>query len=285
MKTWNEEMLLPGERIDDLQRNGYGIIQKSGGFCFGMDAVLLSGFARVRRGEQVLDLGTGTGIIPLLLCAKTPGKKFYGLEVQPEVAEMAERSVCLNGLCGRVEILSGNLREILLPGEEVSFPPASEFKNTAAGGARKTAFGDGSAAEGNVVLKKGSFDVVTSNPPYMKAAHGLKNPGEAKAISRHELLCTLEEVCAAAGKLLRDGGRFYMVHRPQRLLEITEALLSCRLEPKRMKFVHPYADREANMVLIEAVKGAGRQCRIEKPLIVYRAPGVYMDEIYELYGY
>lgn len=305
--TGREVKLNPDERIDDLERNGYGIIQKKDGFCFGMDAVLLSGFAEVRKGEEAVDLGTGTGIIPILLSAKTVGKHFYGVEVQEAVAEMAARSVRLNGLEEKIDILRGDLCRILEKGSNVQFPRAE-----AAGGegawqgqsekalqTKKEAIRKGQTAElrqqdraaapgdrtDSVLLTAGQFSVVTSNPPYMKAAHGLKNPGEMKAISRHELLCTLEDVCAAAGKLLKSGGRFYLVHRPQRISEIFDALKKNRLEPKRMKFVHPFLEKEANMVLIEAVKDAKTQCRIEKPVIVYQAPGKYTDEIYEIYGY
>ena len=178
----------------------------------------------------------------------------------------ADRSVRLNGLSGEIRILQGNLRQILEEGGRISFPRAGA---------------PGSFEE----LSAGGIDVVTSNPPYMKGEHGLQNPQEMKAISRHEILCTLPEVCAAAAKLLRTGGRFYMVHRPLRLSEIMEALRQNRLEPKRMKFVHPFIDREANMVLIEAVKDAKSQCRVEKPVIVYREPGKYTEEIYETYGY
>lgn len=237
------------ERIDDLQRNGYRIIQKKNGFCFGMDAVLLSGFARVKAGETAVDLGTGTGIIPILLEAKTEGRHFTGLEIQEEFAKMAARSVRLNGLEDRVEIVQGDIRE------------ASRL------------FG------------KASFDVVTSNPPYMNDSHGLKNPDLPKAIARHEVLCTLEDVVREAAFLLKPGGRFYMVHRPHRLAEIISALKEHRLEPKRMKLVHPFVDKEANMVLIEAVRGGRSMMKVEAPVIVYREPGVYTDEIYTIYGY
>lgn len=237
------------ERIDDLQRNGYRIIQKKKGFCFGMDAVLLSGFARVREGELAADLGTGTGIIPILLSAKTEGKHFTGLEIQEEMAKMASRSVALNGIGDRVEIVQGDIRE------------ASQL------------FG------------KASFDVVTSNPPYMNDAHGLKNPDLPKAIARHEVLCTLDDVVREASLLLKPGGRFYMVHRPHRLVEIIEALKSYKLEPKRMKLVHPFVDKDANMVLIESFRGGRSMMKVEAPVIVYQEPGVYTDEIYEIYGY
>ncbi|MEW4411776.1 tRNA1(Val) (adenine(37)-N6)-methyltransferase [Clostridium sp. AN503] len=243
------EMFGADERIDDLQRNGYRIIQKKNGFCFGMDAVLLSGFARVKAGETAVDLGTGTGIIPILLEAKTEGRHFTGLEIQEEFAKMAVRSVRLNGLEDRVEIVQGDIRE------------ASRL------------FG------------KASFDVVTSNPPYMNDSHGLKNPDLPKAIARHEVLCTLEDVVREAALLLKPGGRFYMVHRPHRLAEIISALREYRLEPKRMKLVHPFVDKEANMVLIEAVRGGRSMMKVEAPVIVYREPGVYTDEIYTIYGY
>lgn len=237
------------ERIDDLQRNGYRIIQKKKGFCFGMDAVLLSGFAQVKEGEVAVDLGTGTGIIPILLEAKTKGKHFTGLEIQEEVAEMAGRSVRLNQLENRVDIVRGDIKE------------ASRL------------FG------------KASFDVVTSNPPYMNDNHGLKNPELPKAIARHEVFCTLDDVCREVSLLLKSGGRFYMVHRPHRLAEIITALKTYKLEPKRMKLVHPFVDKEANMVLIEAVRGGRSMMKVEAPIIVYREPGVYTQEIYDVYGY
>ena len=214
------------ERIDDLQRNGYHLIQKKNGFCFGMDAVLLSGFAQVKRGERAIDLGTGTGIIPILLKAKTEGEHFIGLEIQEEVADMAAR-----------------------------------------------------------IFGKASFDVVTSNPPYMTDSHGLKNPELPKAIARHEVLCTLEDVVREAALLLKTGGRFYMVHRPRRLAEIIAVLKAYKLEPKRMKLVHPFVDKEANMVLIEAVRGGGSMKKVEAPVIVFQAPGVYSEEIRTTYGY
>lgn len=246
----------PGERIDDLERNGLKLIQNKELFCFGMDAVLLSGFANVKKNETAVDLGTGTGIIPILLSAKTEGRHFTGVEIQPAVADMAQRSVELNGLSERIDIVPGDIREIA------------------------TAKPDGAFSG-----RYGTFDVVTSNPPYMKSAHGLTNPEDTKAVSRHEVLCTLSDVCTAAARLLRSGGRFYMVHRPLRLPEIVTELKKNHLEPKRMKFVHPFIDKEANMVLIEAVKGAGEECRIEKPVIVYEAPGKYTEEIYTIYGY
>ncbi|ADL02671.1 tRNA1(Val) (adenine(37)-N6)-methyltransferase [Lacrimispora saccharolytica] len=241
--------LKENERIDDLQRNGYKIIQNRDGFCFGMDAVLLSGFALVKPGEKAVDLGTGTGIIPLLLEAKNQGIHYTGLEIQEAMAEMARRSVALNHLEEKITIVTGDIKE------------ASRLFGAA------------------------SFDVVTSNPPYMNDSHGLKNPDLPKAIARHEVLCSLSDVTREAARLLRPGGRFYMVHRPHRLVEIITALKDCRLEPKRMKMVHPFADKEANMVLIEAVRGGRSMIKVEAPVIVYKEPGVYTDEIYTIYGY
>ena len=225
------EYLLPGERFDELQRNGYRIIQNPAKFCFGMDAVLLSGFARAKRGEKVLDLGTGTGIIPILMEAKTEGEHFTGLEIQSESADMAARSVACNGLQEKINIVTGDIKE------------ASQIFGAA------------------------SFEVVTTNPPYMTDTHGLKNPDLPKAIARHEVMCTLDDV----------------VRRPFRLVEIFQTMTKYKLEPKRMKLVYPMADREPNMVLIEGIRGAKSMIKIEKPLIVYEKPGVYTKEILEMY--
>lgn len=250
MNGENREIVLKeGERIDDLHRNGYRIIQNEKAFCFGMDAVLLSGYAVVKPGEKALDLGTGTGIIPILLEAKTAGSHFTGLEIQTEMAEMAGRSVRLNGLEEKIDIVTGDIKEA------------------------------------GRIFGAASFDVVTSNPPYMNDSHGLKNPDLPKAIARHEVLCTLEDVAREAAMLLKPGGRFYMVHRPHRLAEIITVLKEYKLEPKRMKLVHPFVDRDANMVLIESVRGGRSMMKVEAPVIVYQKPGVYTDEIYTIYGY
>lgn len=241
--------LYSGERLDELQRNGYVIIQDPKRFCFGMDAVLLSGFARVKTGEQVLDLGTGTGIIPILLEAKTEGKHFTGLEIQPESADMARRSVELNHLDSKIDIVTGDIKD------------ASKL------------FG------------ASSFDVVITNPPYMIDSHGIKNMKDAKAIARHEVLCTLEDVIHESAKLLPPKGRFYMVHRPFRLSEILCMMTRYGIEPKRMKFVYPYIDREPNMVLLEGLRGGRPRMTVEKPLIVYQEKDKYTDEILQIYGY
>lgn len=241
--------LKPGERLDDLQRSRLRIIQNPEKFCFGMDAVLLSGFAKAKPGDRVADLGTGTGIIPILMSAKTQAEHLTGLEIQRESADMARRSVLLNGLQERIAIVEGDIKE------------ASRLLGAAA------------------------FDVVTCNPPYMIGRHGLVNPDAPKAIARHEILCTLEDVVRETAKLLRPGGKCYLVHRPFRLAEIIGTLLAYRLEPKRMRLVHPFADKEPNMVLLEASRGGNSRMTVEPPLIVYRDPGVYMPEIYEIYGY
>ena len=241
--------LKPGERLDGLQRNGYRIIQDPGRFCFGMDAVLLSGFAKVKPGERVVDLGTGTGIIPILLEARTEGASFTGLEIQPESADMARRSIILNDLQERVHIVDGEIKEAV------------------------------------AIFGAASCHVVTSNPPYMTERHGLQNPDLQKAIARHEVLCTLHDVVSQAAGILMPGGRFYMVHRPFRLAEIMVIMSRYRLEPKRMKLVYPFADKEPNMVLIEGLKGGRPRITVEKPLIVYEKPGVYTSEIYDIYGY
>lgn len=202
-----------------------------------------------KRGENVLDLGTGTGIIPILLAGKTEGRHFTGLEIQTESADMARRSVLHNHLEDRISIIEGDIREA-----GKIFPPAF-------------------------------FDVITSNPPYMTGQHGLVNPNKEKAIARHEICCTLEDVVGQTARLLRVGGRFYMVHRPFRLAEILHMLVEYRLEPKRLQFVYPFIDKEPNMVLIEAVRGGRSRVQVEKPLIVYEKPGVYTEEIYDIYGY
>ena len=211
--------LLENERLDELHRNGYFIIQNKEKFCFGMDAVLLSGFANVRRGERAIDLGTGTGIIPILLEAKTEGEHFTGVEIQAESVDMARRSVQYNHLENKINIEVGDIKD---------------------------ASGQFGAS---------SFHVVTTNPPYMTGQHGLTNPNEAKAIARHEVLCCLEDVIRESARLLKPQGRFYMVHRPFRLVEIMVLMHQYGIEPKRMKMVHPFVDKEPNMVLLEGLRG------------------------------
>ncbi len=241
--------LREGERLDDLQRCGYRLIQNPGKFCFGMDAVLLSGFVKAAKGDRLLDLGTGTGILPILLAAKTPCAHLTGLEIQPESADMAQRSVRLNHLEERVEIVCGDIRRA---GE--LFPLSS-------------------------------FDLITSNPPYMTESHGLTNPSDAKAIARHEICCTFADVVRAAASLLKPGGHFFLVHRPFRLPELMTTLSEAHLEPKRMRLVYPYADREPTMVLLEAIRGAKPRMTVEKPLILFEDQDVYTQEVKDLYGF
>lgn len=249
METDRKAALKENERIDDLQRNGYQIIQNPEKFCFGMDAVLLSGFAKAKEGSNVLDMGTGTGIIPILMEAKTKASHLTGLEIQEESADMARRSVSLNRLDEKISIVTGDIKEA------------------------------------GSIFRAASFDVITCNPPYMIGQHGITNSGDAKAIARHEILCTLEDVISQATRLLKPGGNFFMVHRPFRLAEIMVLLHQYKLEPKRMQMVYPFVDKEPNMVLIEANRGGKPRMTVEKPLIIYKEPGVYMPEIYDIYGY
>ena len=237
------------ERIDDLQRNGLKIIQDTGRFCFGMDAVLLSGFAKAKSGEKVLDMGTGTGILPLLMSAKTDAEHFSALEIQPESAGMARRSVAMNNLSDIIDIVTGDIKE------------ASR------------------------IFGRASFDVVTVNPPYMTAGHGEVNPADAKAIARHEVLCTLEDVVREAAAVLKTNGRLYMVHKPFRLAEIFGVMQKYKLEPKELRVVHPYADKGPNMVLVGAVKGGKSGIKIAPPLIIFSEKDVYSEEIKRDYGF
>ena len=233
-----------GERVDDLQ-NGFYVIQNPEKFCFGMDAVLLSGFAKIRNNARVLDMGTGTGIIPILLKSREKGTHFTGLEIQKECADMASRSVAYNGLESAIDIVCGDIKE---------------------------------AAE---IFGAASFDVVTSNPPYMIGEHGLRNPYMAKAIARHEVLCTLDDILRESMRLLQDKGRFYMIHRPFRLTEILTKMSQYKIEPKRIQFVHPYLDKEPTMVLVEGMRGAKPRVKIEPPLIMYsRDGGLRMENGY-----
>ena len=240
--------LKPGERLDDLQINGYHIIQHPEKFCFGMDAVLLSSFAGCQPDSKVVDFGTGTGVIPILLTAKTKASHIDALEIQEESADMAQRSVQLNGLTDKIKIIQGDIKE------------ASDL------------------------LGKASYDYVITNPPYMNNDHGLKNTELPKAIARHEILCSLEDVIREGACVLKPGGHFIMVHRPFRLIEIITCLTRYKLEPKRMRFVHPFADKEPNMVLIDAVRGGNSMVKIESPLVIYATQGQYTQEILDIYN-
>ena len=228
-----ESDIRPGERLDDLQLNGLELIQDPEKFCFGVDAVLLSDFVKVRPGENVLDLGTGNGIIPLLLSAKTQAAHITGLEIQEDIVEMARRSVSHNGLNDRIDIVEGDIKE---------------------------------AAD---IFKPAFFDVITTNPPYMLAEHGLRNPDDSRAIARHEVLCSLDDILRESMKLMQDKSRFYMIHRPFRLTEIMIKMNYYKIEPKRIRFVNPYIDKEPTMVLIEGVRGARPRVTVEPPVVLH----------------
>lgn len=244
----NGAYLRDGERLDDLQCRGYHIIQNPNIFCFGMDAVLLADFATGKTGATVMDLGTGTGVIPMLMEARGKGAHFTGLEIQEYSADMAERSVAYNHLQDKIEIIHGDIKEV---------PSA---------------------------FRAASFDIVTSNPPYIKDNHGLQNANSPKNIARHEILLVLEDVIQAAAYLLNEGGTFAMVHKPFRLAEIIRLLSAYRLEPKRLCMVQPYVDKEPNMVLIEAVKGGNAMVKVEPALIVYNRDGSYTEDLLSRYG-
>ena len=235
------------ERIDDLCRDNLKLIQNTDVFCFGMDAVLLSTFAKAGKNDKVLDLGTGNGIIPILMQAKNPGGMYTGLEIQDISFNLAARNVSLNNLSDHVNMVQGDIKEA------------------------STIFGEA------------SFNVVTSNPPYMNENHGIVNPDSAKAIARHELLCSLDDVIREASRCLKSKGKMYMVHRPNRLVDIFDTMRKYHLEPKRMRLVYPYVNKAANMVLIEAVKGGNSQLIVEEPLIVYKTDGTYTDALLKMY--
>ena len=242
------ELLGKGERLDDLQCRGYHIIQNPDIFCFGMDAVLLADFATGKAKGKAIDLGTGTGVIPMLMEARGKGAHFTGLEIQTYSADMARRSVVYNNLQDRIEIVEGDIKEV------------------------------------SCNFKASSFDVVTSNPPYIKGSHGLENVNSPKNIARHEILLELEDVVKAAAYLLKEGGSFAMVHKPFRLAEIIRLMSKYRLEPKRMCMVQPYIDKEPNMVLIEANKGGNPMMKIERALVVYNHDGSYTEDLLSRYG-
>jgi len=240
-------MIRENERLDDLHRCGYMIIQDSERFCFGIDAVLLSGFCNVAKGDKVLDLGAGTGVIPILLAAKTKASQLVGVEIQEESADMAKRSVLYNKLTERVSIIHGDLKEV------------------------------------ETLIERHSFDIVTTNPPYVKVGSGASGELSAKAVARHELAMSLDECIRAAAYALKFGGKLYMVHRPTRLADIICTLRAHKLEPKQIRFVQPYANKDPNLVLIEARSGGGAELRVMPPLVVYEADGTYTNECYEIY--
>ncbi|HHY81771.1 MAG TPA: tRNA1(Val) (adenine(37)-N6)-methyltransferase [Clostridiales bacterium] len=235
------------ERIDDLQWKGLRIIQNTQKFCFGTDAILLSHFAGIRNNDRVVDLGTGTGIIPILLAGRAENAKIYGVEIQADMAEMADRSIKLNRLESRVEIIRCDLKE---------------------------------APD---ILGKGKFSLVVSNPPYKKAGSGIHNPEDSKAIARHEILCTLEDILSSASRLLAIGGRFAMVHRPDRMIDVLVGMRQFHLEPKRIRMVHPQVNKPPNLVLIEAAFHGRPFLNWLPPLFIYDDKLNYTDELKEIY--
>ena len=243
----SENGMREGERLDDLQRGGYYLLQDEKLFCFGMDSVLLADFAKGMPGEKVLDLGCGNGVIPILMKARYPDCTYTGLELNEKSVSLAQKSILLNKLESSISIIHGDIKEA-----DRIFPAAS-------------------------------FDVVTGNPPYMTGGHGLTGADEGRAAARHELWCTLEDVVRAASRMLKSSGRFYLVHRPFRLAELLICMRQYHLEPKRMRLVYPFVNKEPNMVLIEGVKGGRPRMTVEAPLIVYDEPGVYTKEVQEIY--
>ena len=246
-----EIKLKENERIDDLEFKGLKIIQKDNGFCFGIDAVLLSDFAKeIKYNSKVVDLGTGTGILGILLCAKTNLKEILGVEIQEEVANMAQRSIELNNLKNRFKILNDNIKNI----------------------------------EKNNINLKNNFDYVVTNPPYKKLNTGKINENEKKLISRHELTANLDDFIKTASFLLKDKGTLFMVHRPERLVDILEKMRKEKIEPKELKFIYPKINKEPNLILIKGVKNANPFLKIDKPLYVYNEDGNYTDDILKIYG-
>ena len=241
--------LKENERIDDLEFKGLKIIQNEKGFCFGMDSVLLSDFAKnIKNNSTVLDLGTGTGIIPILLCGKTNLKKVVGIEIQQDVANMAKRSSQLNNLQDRFEVVNTNIIDL---------------KN---------------------IYEKQSFDVIVTNPPYKKENTGITNENEAKLISRHEITANLEDFISISKDLLKDKGEFYMVHRPERLVDILSLMRKYKIEPKILKFVSPNKNKEPNLILIKGIKNDNSFLKVEKTLYVYNEDGKYTNEILKIYN-
>lgn len=243
-----EAQLKPGERLDDLQHDGLVIIQNKNQFCFGTDSVLLSHFASCCKAKRVCDLGTGSGVLPLLLSDRLPAATFDGVEIQAEACDMARRSVLLNQLEKRITI------------HEMDLLHAPHF------------FG------------KGSFDMIICNPPYGKIGTCVLCNNHAKNIARHEVMCTLEQIIETASALLCNGGHFFIVHQCDRLLEMMDSMRKCSLEPKKLQLVHPQIGKPPYLVLVEAVKNQKSTLQIQAPLIVYEENGVYTPKLRAIYG-
>jgi len=236
------------ETLEDLQLNNLWLIQKKDSFRFGMDAVLLADFAKAGPGDTVVDLGTGTGIVAILMSAKTQARKFIGLEIQPDIADMARRSVEGNGLSQRVSIQEMDIKEVAIR------------------------------------LPAGKHDVVVTNPPYTKWGGGLINPNESRAIARHEILCTLADVLRAAAHLLKVRGAFYMVHRPDRLCDIMVEMRKNQLEPKVLRMVYPRPGEPPSLLLIKGIRNGNPGMRLMAPLYIYDTDGNYTGELRSIYG-
>lgn len=244
MQAWIKE----DETLDDLQLKGINIIQKKDAFRFGVDAVLLANYSKVRKGMRVIDLCTGTGIVPLILAGKTEASYITGIEIQGEMVEMAQRSVEYNKLTARIGFIHGDLKDI------------------------------------EMLKKLQKADVVTVNPPYKLKNSGIVNPNDKNAIARHEILATLEDVIAAARVILKDNGKLYMVHRPERMADILCLMRKHRIEPKSIRMVHPNTKKAPNIVLVEGQRDGGAFLKWEPPLYVYNDEGGYSDEINQIYG-
>lgn len=238
---------LEEESIDDIQLNGFRLIQKKRSFRFGQDAVLLANFVRAKSLQVGVDLGTGTGIIPTIILAKSDVKHMIGIEVQEDIADMARRSVQLNQLEDRLSILPINLCDV------------------------------------ERHLERESFDFVTANPPYMDGK-GLKSEADTKRIARHEILCSLEDVMRSASYLLKQKGNFFLVHRPNRFQDIACFARKYRLEMKEVRMVQSFAKSKPNLMLIKLVKYANSEIRWSDPLIIYGPDGQYTDEILRMYA-
>lgn len=241
------DLVKQGERIDDLQYKEYKIIQNPEHFCFGVDAVLLANFSKVKKDSIVVDFGTGCGIIPVLLAAKTGAKKIIGIEIQEYMADMATRSTILNNIEDKVTIVNDDL------------------------------------INWDKYLQASSCDVVTCNPPYKNKGSGIINHLDSKAISRHELTCTLEEIIKNASKLLNFGGKLCMIHRPHRLADIICQMRKYKIEPKRLQFVYPSYNKPPSMVLIEGARGGNVELKVQEPLFIFDENGEYTEEINKIY--
>jgi len=242
------DQLKPDETLDDLLINDLKLIQKDRGFRFTLDAILLAHFATVKNKDRIVDLGTGTGVIPLILSTRADNLRIYGVEIQEEIAEMASRSVRLNDLEDTISILNDDIRKL------------------------------------HHTIEGGVYTLVTANPPYWTLNEGKPSVLQTRAFARHELNCVLEDVVATASKLLNYQGRFALIHRTERLCDILSLMRQYRLEPRRMRFIHPFAEKGAQHVLIEARKNAPKDLKILPPLIVYEQPGKYSKEVLKWYG-